>query len=112
MDDMDVRQAIIYVPGLFHESEESIETVSRNIAASLDRAVESPCKFNLSPTEKVDYDGDTGYTARKVTIAKEQAKEETPLIDVYEIEYGHTLIDKFENRRARKSVRPNKAANL
>lgn len=45
------RDASVYLSGLFHESGESVEMVSRNIAAGLDWASPAECTFNLSDGE-------------------------------------------------------------
>jgi pimeloyl-ACP methyl ester carboxylesterase len=95
---MSERDAIIYIPGLFHEPGESVNVVGRNIAAALDSKSPPEFKYTLSPG-KDEYYGYGERATRTVTIARKSAAQETPLIDIYELSYGHTLTDGYEKSK-------------
>jgi hypothetical protein len=82
------RDAIIYIPGLFHDPGESIETVSRNIAAALDTMTSPELQFTVSSVTDEPY-GYKPYRTRTATIVKRQENnQEVSLIDIYETNMG------------------------
>ena len=95
---MSERDAIIYIPGLFHEPGEAVNTVGRNIAAALDSTSPPEYKFTLSPGKDEHY-GYTERATRTVTITREVDAQKTPLIDIYELSYGRTLTDGYEKKK-------------
>ena len=95
---MSERDAIIYVPGLFHEPGESVNTVGRNIAAALDTASPPEYRFTISPGKDEHY-GYAERATRTVTITREVDAQKTPLFDLYELSYGHTLTGGYEKKK-------------
>jgi hypothetical protein len=85
-----VRDAVIYVPGLFADGDQVTDRIALRIASALNLTSPPEVSFSVSPgtDESVGQAGQ--WKVRGVTIMKRPDAEtpDTPLIDVYELDYA------------------------
>lgn len=91
------RDAIIIIPGLLHEPGRALRVSSEKIAAALDRQARTgKATFLLKEGKEEQYQGNT---TPATTIIRKDETGETPLIDMYEMSYEHTLTGRFKGRK-------------
>ena len=85
------REAIIFLPGLSIEAaDESVERISLHLAAAIDRYAEpGRKKFRVGEVrEEVFVEESDDNTVRVTTIFQDDAGQESPVVDVYKLDYG------------------------
>ncbi|HEX8391595.1 MAG TPA: hypothetical protein VF665_04480 [Longimicrobium sp.] len=88
------REAVVYLPGMGTSTDETIEAVAHRIAVALDNSHDEPAtSFIAAPLQTVQYDGGA---ARAATIVRRDARGDTPVVDVFEMDYRATLTRSFE----------------
>jgi hypothetical protein len=89
------RQAIVYFPGLGTRTDEGVDAVAHRIAIALDNNQADPgVSFAAHPGAVFKYDG--GATAAATIVRRREGYEDTPVLDVYEMDYRPFLTGAFE----------------
>ncbi len=94
------RAALVYVPGLQGIGPaQSADVIARKVVAALERASPSPVAFGTREGKDEEYGLEAPRAKTRVrTIVRSEGGAETPLLDVYELEYGPQLRSRFEGR--------------
>lgn len=94
------RTALVYVPGLEGIGPaQSADVIARKVVAALERASPSPVAFGTREGKDEEYGQEAPRAKTRVrTIVRSGGGAETPLLDVYELEYGPQLRSRFEGR--------------
>lgn len=89
------RDAFIYIHGLFSDSvNQSIEAISRQIVTALENQSKTAAATFIL-TEGKDEMYNAGK-ARVVTIIRKDGDQATPIMDIYDMNYGKKLIESYE----------------
>jgi hypothetical protein len=93
--------AVIFVPGLGGWYDQSVDGIARRIAVSLDRNARSiEAQFDLASEARDEEYVATADLTRKTrvrTIYRKDNQIETPVLDVYELNYEPTLTHNYEH---------------
>ena len=86
------RIAVIWVPGLYASPNTAVDAVARRMASALDRrAATATARFGTAEQiEEIDR-GKAGKV-RRASIVRRDGGEETPAVDVFELDYAPTLL--------------------
>lgn len=92
------RDAIIYVPGLFADpASQSVDVVAWRMIYALNRQAKSgSASFILSKGEDEDYGGNK---TRTITISRKDGARETPIIDLYGLDYSEVLLGQYTKKK-------------
>lgn len=89
------RQAMVYFPGLGTRTDEGVDAVAHRIAVALDNNQADPgVSFAAHPGAVFKYDG--GATAAATIVRRREGFEDTPVLDVYEMDYRPFLTGAFD----------------
>jgi hypothetical protein len=86
------RVAIIWLPGLYASPNTAVDAVARRLASALDRrAATATARFGTAEQiEEIDR-GKAGKV-RRASIVRNDAGEDTPVVDLFELDYAPTLL--------------------
>lgn len=86
------RIALIWVPGLYRSANTTVDAVARRLAYALDRRAKTP-SARFSVAEKVEeIDRGNAGKIRRASILRRDGDDESPAIDVFELDYADTLV--------------------
>ena len=93
------RDAIIFIPSINKAaSDQSVETIARRIASALDTgAGTSEAQFLITMQSKAQAYAPQ-YSTDVCSIVRQDGQRETPVADVYELNYQKTLAEHYDNR--------------
>ena len=88
--DRSVRDAVIYVPGLFADEDQVTDKIAQRIASALNLTSPAEVSFSVSPGTDASVGQAGQWKVRGVTILSrpDANTAETPLMDVYELDYA------------------------
>ena len=94
------KAALVYVPGLEGTGPaQSADVIARKMVAALERASPPSVSFGTREGKDEEYGQEAPKAKTRVrTIVRNEEGVETPLLDVYDIEYGPQLRSRFEGR--------------
>ena len=84
---LSVRDAVIYVPGLFADDDQVTDKVAQRLASAFNLTSPAEMSFTVSPGSDVSVGQ---WKVREVTILSraDTNSPDTPLLDVYELDYS------------------------
>ncbi len=86
------RIAVIWVPGLYASPNTAVDAVARRMAYALDRRATSP-SARFSTAERIEeIDRGKAGKVRRATIVRSENGQETPAVDLFELDYAPTLL--------------------
>ena len=92
------RDAIVFVPGLFHNPEtSSVDIIALRMAHAFNRQAHTgAATFLVSEGREEDYHGSK---TRTVTVSRKDGDRETPIFDLYGFDYRQSLVGQYEKKR-------------
>ena len=92
------RDAIIFIPGLYHDRKEPDDVTARRLVRAFDHnARRGSARFSVENAKEIDFKGT--QRARVVTIQRQDGETHTPIADVYELNYPRVMTRAFRDRR-------------
>ena len=91
------REAIIFIPSIGKGWDDpSIEGVARRMATAIDR--QSINEKATTHVEVAEHAYGSGFKCKMFTIVKREGDTDSPLIDVYGLDYNDTLVESYVKR--------------
>lgn len=92
-------EAFIYIPGLGTRLfDQSVESFAYRFKKALDINDEDPSMHYDADFRKVNFGKDNRQTSNVATIYAGKNGVKKPVFEIYELDYGNTLVDNFEKK--------------
>ena len=96
--DAEGRDAIIFIPGLYHSATAANDDIARRLMRAFDRQAQSgAASFTIEEAKEEDYKGT--HKTRVVTIRRKDGDARKPIADFYQLSYDRALTGAYRQRK-------------